>query len=527
MSIINIVTPFDESIHSIVDLNNTLASIPKSEYIKSIVITKTDLSININYIKADFTNIFSAYNKATAKIKQGYVLYLVPGDIINVSDYNLLSLINENYNIIQFNHDRKKPNGEIYHLNKLDSYDTVFDGETILPNNLSCVYDKLYKVEFLKNNGIKFKNHINSSDIFNYTCLSKASFLYKNIIILTHKIGCNIGVLNNTAQSENILIKEILNTNKDLLKKTLQGIYKKNQDIIYYGAIDFVFPYVTSDDKVWQDLYKKALTGTETDWAAGIERFRDSGMLKYVFRSIETHMPWINKVHMIVMSDSQVPKWINRKNVDIITHDEFIPKELLPTFNSCTIDMFLSKLPRVSNNIIFSNDDLITFKDLSPTYFFEGPNPSYNINLRNYKKTAPGDITRLNVYNLIMGKDQNNRVVTTQHGTISYRMDWLKECYSKYEDKILKSCSKFREHKNYNQYLYAFYQMFEKTICNTSKDIISYTVKNAQVNKILKDDFTSHDFICINDDNSALKESWDEIIEKIDKLLPAKSKYEV
>ena len=174
-------------------------------------------------------------------------------------------------------------------------------------------------MEFLRNNNIKFKNHVNSSAIFNYTCLSKSSFLYKNIITLIHKIGCNVGTLNNTAKSENILIKEILSTNKELLKKTLQDIYKKNQDIIYYGAIDFVFPYVTSDDLSWQKLYKDALTGTETDWTAGIERFRDNGMLKYVFRSIEAHMPWINKVHMIVMSDSQVPKWVNRKNVDIIT----------------------------------------------------------------------------------------------------------------------------------------------------------------------------------------------------------------
>ena len=250
-------------------------------------------------------------------------------------------------------------------------------------------------------------------------------------------------------------------------------------------------------------------------------------MLKYVFRSIETHMPWINKVHMIVMADSQVPSWINRKEVDIITHDEFMPKELLPTFNSCTIDMFISKLPRISNNFIFSNDDLITFKDLPPTYFFQKNIPVYNINLRDYKKTAPGDVTRRNVYNLILNTSQDNRVVTTQHGTISYRKDWIQECYEKYKDEILKSCSNFREPKNFNQYLFAFYQMFEKTIINDFKDIISYTVKDSQIEKIFDDRFETHDFICINDDNSAIKEVWDEIINKLDNLLPNKSKYEV
>ena len=526
MTIINVITPFDESLHSLGDLNNTLSSIPKSEYIKSTVISKTDLNININYIKADFNNIFSAYNKATAKIKQGYILYLVPGDVINVSEYNLLSLINENYNIIQFNHDRKKPNGEIYHLNKLDSYDTVFDGETTLPNNLNCVYDKLYKVEFLRNNNIKFKNHVNSSAIFNYTCLSKSSFLYKNIITLTHKIGCNVGTLNNTAQSENILIKEILGTNKELLKKTLQDIYKKNQDIIYYGAIDFVFPYVTSDDEFWQKLYKDALTGTETDWATGIERFRDNGMLKYVFRSIEAHMPWINKVHMIVMSDSQVPKWLDRSKVDIIYHREFIPSNLLPSFNSSAIETFLPLLPRVSNTFIYSNDDLVAFDKLTPEYFFNKGKPKYSINIGNIRPAAPGDPIRKNAYNLIMNTNKE-RIIITQHGPLVYKKAWIKECYDKYKDILVKSCSTFREDYNYNQYVYAFYQMMEKSIVNTELRIKSFIAKPDRIAGILEEDFKNYDFVCINDSNITAQQEWNKIIEKIDKIFPDKSKYEL
>lgn len=531
MCLLNVVIAFNPDLHNINNLINTLNSIPKINFIKIVIISTQKIELfgykDILFLTAKFKNIFSAYNQATVKLKEGYVLYLLPGDeIIQESEYFLRELYKSSYNVIQYNHDRKKQNGEIYHLNKLDAINnTSFNGINNMPNNLNCVYDKIYNVQFLKSNNIKFKNYIESALIFNYECLDKDIFIYKSRKLVTHLVGNSIGDLIDTPKIENVLLKSLVETNKPMLKKSIVEVWNRNLD--YYKKIDFVFPYVTSDDIIWQQLYKQALTGRESDWAAGVERFRDSGMLKYVFRSIETHMPWINKVHMIVMADSQVPSWINRKEVDIITHDEFMPKELLPTFNSCTIDMFISKLPRISNNFIFSNDDLITFKDLPPTYFFQKNIPVYNINLRDYKKTAPGDVTRRNVYNLILNTSQDNRVVTTQHGTISYRKDWIQECYEKYKDEILKSCSNFREPKNFNQYLFAFYQMFEKTIINDSKDIISYTVKDSQIEKIFDDRFETHDFICINDDNSAIKEVWDEIINKLDNLLPNKSKYEV
>lgn len=289
--------------------------------------------------------------------------------------------------------------------------------------------------------------------------------------------------------------------------------------------IDFVFPYVNSDDENWQKLYKENV-GNESSWAAGIERFRDSGTLKYLFRGIEKNLPWINKVHMLVASKSQVPSWINTNVVDIITHDQFIPKEYLPTFNSTAIEMFLPNL-NVSEKFIYSNDDLFPFKKLNEDYFFKGNLPSYQITLRRFLDTAPGDIIRRNCYNLITREKVNNRVVTTQHGTISYRLSWIKECYKKYKEQILNSCTKFRDNKNFNQYLYAFYQMFCKVINNTEKNIACYITNQKQIEKILNSSFETFDFVCINDDNSTTKEEWKKIINKLDKYFPVKSKYEL
>ena len=525
MSLLNIVIPFDSNLHSIKHLNDTINSIPKSKDINTIVVSTNDLDQNINYIKVDFKNIFSAYNIATSTIKEGYVLYIVPGDMISLNESRLLSLINKDYNIIQFNHNRKKPDGSIYHLSKLDTKDRIIDGNKNIPNNMGCVYDKLYKVSFLKENKIKFNNHINTSLIFNYTCLDKSNFLFINLIAITHLIGCDTGILDNTESKENKLIKGLLSSEKTIIAKNISEKYKRNQDSIYYSHIDFVFPYVTSDDPAWQQLYKAALTGTETDWSAGIERFRDNGMLKYLFRSLEKNMPWINQVHMIVMSDSQVPSWLDRSKVDIIYHNEFLPNNLLPTFNSSTIETFLPLLPRVSNTFIYSNDDLIPFKALSPEFFFNYGKPIYSIQLGDFRPTAPGDVLRRKDYNLIMNTNEN-RIVITQHGPLVYKKAWIKECYNKYEDILIKSCSKFREDQNYNQYLYAFYQMMKKNIINSEKKIKSYIARTNKISTIIAEDFKKNDFVCINDDNNTSKQDWDKIISKIDAIFPNKSKYE-
>ena len=69
--------------------------------------------------------------------------------------------------------------------------------------------------------------------------------------------------------------------------------------------------------------------------------------------------------------------------------------------------------------------------------------------------------------------------------------------------------------------------MMNKEIINSDKDIVSYVAKPTQIKKILNDDFSKHDFVCINDYNNANLEDWNKIISKIDSYFPTKSKYEV
>ena len=123
------------------------------------------------------------------------------------------------------------------------------------------------------------------------------------------------------------------------------------------NKIDLIFPYVDNNDPEWQKLYNENVVKHTSDegkeWYAnsvGAIRFSQNDMLKYLFRGIEKYAPWVNRVHMIVQSDSQIPDWINRDEVNIIYHKDFIPEEYLPTFNSCTIEMFLHNIKDLSEH---------------------------------------------------------------------------------------------------------------------------------------------------------------------------------
>lgn len=60
---------------------------------------------------------------------------------------------------------------------------------------------------------------------------------------------------------------------------------------------------------------------------------------------------------MVVAMESQVPSWVNRDNVNIVTHDQIIDPEELPTFNAMTIYKYFNLISGLSDKYIYSNDD--------------------------------------------------------------------------------------------------------------------------------------------------------------------------
>ena len=129
--------------------------------------------------------------------------------------------------------------------------------------------------------------------------------------------------------------------------------------------MDIVITYVDGLDPAWQRDYEQY-----TNQPVLEKRFRDWGTLPYLFRGIADNMPFIRKVHLVVSHDSQVPAWINREQVHIVLHQDIIPQEFLPTFNSTAIEMFLHRIEDLDEEFLYFNDDMYPMQECKPEDFF-------------------------------------------------------------------------------------------------------------------------------------------------------------
>ncbi|MEX2784915.1 stealth conserved region 3 domain-containing protein [Streptococcus sp. H49] len=133
--------------------------------------------------------------------------------------------------------------------------------------------------------------------------------------------------------------------------------------------IDFVVLWVDDSDDNW--LKEKARWVQGADSAAENPKlYRDYGTFYYWFRMVEQHAPWVNKIHLV--TNGQLPEWLNTAHpkLNLVKHDDFIPSEYLPTFNSAAIELNLHRIPNLAEHFVLFNDDMFLVKDSQPEDFF-------------------------------------------------------------------------------------------------------------------------------------------------------------
>lgn len=305
------------------------------------------------------------------------------------------------------------------------------------------------------------------------------------------------------------------------------------------SKIDFVFPYVNPNDKIWQKEYLKFKK--EKDFNKN-ERFRDFSLLKYIFRSIEKYAPYIDTVYLIVSSVSQVPSYINKdyKKLRIITHTEIIPESYLPTFNSNTIEMFIQNIPNLSEHFIYSNDDFIFTNNTTVDDFFVLNENKIKLAYDYKYKKMPITFqycckkTYQVVAKLFYNRKINNEnyeYLKQFHGAASPRLlSDCKECYKLLETPIKKSITQFRDlERNYNQYLFGYYSLFKgNAIKLESNKIGNYVDANNGLEHML-DAINNNPskMLCINDTSKMTLNYIRQVYWNLDVKFPEKSKFEI
>lgn len=146
--------------------------------------------------------------------------------------------------------------------------------------------------------------------------------------------------------------------------------------------IDIVYTWVDQDDPEFQETLG-CYRGTENRNTSSAARFQSHDELKYSLRSIEEYAPWYN--HIYIVTNGQVPSWLNENdNISIIHHNQILDREYLPTFNSHVIGSALHKIPGLSENYIYFNDDVLLLRPIARRDAFSdgGLNYAFITNVR-------------------------------------------------------------------------------------------------------------------------------------------------
>ncbi|MGH1757823.1 Stealth CR1 domain-containing protein [Enterococcus gallinarum] len=171
---------------------------------------------------------------------------------------------------------------------------------------------------------------------------------------------------------------------------------------MYQEKIDFVVTWVDNNDEQWLEKKRKFKLGEESSNNSSV-RYRDWDLLKFWFRAVEQHAPWVNNIYLVV--DNQIPNWIDTSNkkINIVNHSDFIPKEYLPTFNSRAIELNLHRIEGLSEKFVYFNDDMFLNQSVTPNDFFCDDLPvdigALNLNVPNGTKMSPVLFNNLEIIN--------------------------------------------------------------------------------------------------------------------------------
>jgi len=139
--------------------------------------------------------------------------------------------------------------------------------------------------------------------------------------------------------------------------------------------IDVVYTWVDGDDPEWNEKRQRTATAVGRDLhrvANSRTRFINRDELRYSLRSIYYFAPWVRNIYLV--TDNQVPEWISGESeaLQVISHQELFPDpDRLPTFNSHAIESVLHRIPGLSEQFIYMNDDVFLSSIVNPESFFE------------------------------------------------------------------------------------------------------------------------------------------------------------
>jgi hypothetical protein len=262
--------------------------------------------------------------------------------------------------------------------------------------------------------------------------------------------------------------------------------------------IDFLVPFVNNQDIKWRNTFidycKKHNLNEKIVELLG-SRYGGITFIYDQLQLVRKNMPWINKIYLILSNKEQIIPSLLPPNCEIVLHEQFIPWQYLPTFNSTTIEMFLWNIKGLSEHFIYANDDMLPIGKLEPSDFFE--NDQIKIEWRKDTFYACSNVYSYQCHNNCMslvkklGVDfDKDTMLRPVHSFTPMIKSHCKECFNLIKEFVLPKIRAFRTQYQHNQYIYPLYEYFKYGTLDSQIDFL-YTE--------LKEDFDfNHQIICVN-----------------------------
>ena len=292
--------------------------------------------------------------------------------------------------------------------------------------------------------------------------------------------------------------------------------------------MDAIITYVNGLDPVWQASYERH-AGAQ----AVAKHFRDWGTLKYLLRGIETHLPFVRNVYLVVSGESQVPEWVDREQLHIVLHEEIIPRELLPVFNSTAIEMFLHRIPTLDEEVLYFNDDFFPVADCRPEDFFAEGRAFIQFS----RHLVAGNLYKKHVRNSdrlvrrALGLAPSLLFRRPRHSCYPLLRSEAAELFARMEPEILASVTPLRHPKNFNGGIYQDYLYYKGKTgpARASGKFFSLALHDAE--KIAAYIRTPRrQFVCINDvqmDDAKYRRCRECLTAAFEQKFPHKSRFEL
>lgn len=211
--------------------------------------------------------------------------------------------------------------------------------------------------------------------------------------------------------------------------------------------VDVVYTWVNHEDDAWLKMYREASAapmeiGSTHVTADNVARFQNRNELYYSIKSVKKYAPWVR--HIYVVTNCQLTRGLaGEERIIRVGHEDIFPDpSVLPVFNSRAIEANLHRIPGLSENFLYFNDDFFLCKPVEKTDFFTLNGKAYLFPSKHdmpYAKTgtlSPFEHGALNACNLLIEDYGYKPVKRLHHAPYPLKRSTLYEIESRYENQI-------------------------------------------------------------------------------------------